>query len=451
MKPGQNIKLLEGMKVAILGFDREGRSVLDFISDHPDYHGAEIWVLDKKETIALPENIRSRLGKNYLSTLSDFDVVFRSPGVPFMIPEIQKALKAGVTVSSATKLFFDYCPVPIIGVTGTKGKGTTSTLLYNILRAGGFNAFLCGNIGIPALDLLPKIVKAHIGGESDGDGGKNSAEPIVVFELSSFQLQDLTCSPHIAVAVETFPDHQDAHKDLKEYYSAKANIARYQKRSDKIFYFGENKLSAWIAKHGAGKKIAVDKKKLGLFEPSDLKVVGAHNYKNAIMAASVARSLDVPDEIIVKTVKAFRGTEHRLEFVRTIGTIAFYNDSASTIPQTSASAINSFPGKKVVLIAGGADKGLDYAPLAQTLKKSKTALVVLYGQNKSKIKKSVISAGTPIVTTNTLKEALASAYSHARQLGDTVVVLSPGATSLDMFTNYADRGAQFKALVEKLK
>ena len=248
----KNISSLKRTKIALLGFDREGRSTLKFIKKNSrrggEYFGAEIWVLDKNKNLKVPAGVHASLGPNYLSRLSDFDLVLRTPGAPFNLPQIQKARKGGVVVTSATKIFFKKCPAKIVGVTGTKGKGTTCTLLYSILRAAGREVFLCGNIGTAALELLPKIEQSV----------KLGRDPIVIFELSSFQLQDLTQAPAIAVALETFPDHQDTHTNLKEYYSAKANIARWQKRTDTMFFFANNRLSGWIGKKSPGKKIAVD-------------------------------------------------------------------------------------------------------------------------------------------------------------------------------------------------
>src|SRR3989344_7457114 len=229
------------MKIAILGFGREGRAVLEFIRKSPKYNFAQIWVLDQNSKIQVPKDLRRATGKNYLKKLDTFNLVFRSPGVPFNLPEIQKAIKKGTVFSSATKLFFENFSGRIVGVTGTKGKGTTSTLIYEILKSSNHDVYLAGNIGRPALEILSQL-KQH---------------SIVVLELSSFQLQDLTISPQIAVVLDIFPDHMDAHKDFKEYQEAKTNITRYQTSRDKVFYFKDNKFSAQIAKKGNGKKLPI--------------------------------------------------------------------------------------------------------------------------------------------------------------------------------------------------
>lgn len=549
-------------KIAILGFGREGRSVLKFlqnrgpgrnkrgltqknfppksVSGQTGPVSAEIWVLDKNKNLKLPRGIKSQLGSHYLKQLGKFDVIFRSPGIPYNLPELRLARKKGVKFGSATKLFFKelrettqnkrrvtqnffrvsrlrsvrVSPRPIIiGITGTKGKGTTATLLYKILKAARRPVFLAGNIGKPALEILPQL---------SASSQRNSATTVAVLELSSFQLQDLDVSPPVAVVLDVFPDHQDNHLNLKEYYNAKASIAKYQKKGDKIFFFINNDLSRWVAQKSRGRKIGVDEKRFQLFNPDDLRVRGYHNFKNAVMAATVARSLGVPQKVILKAVKNFRGLEHRLEFVRRITlknnsqyshafadshrAIEFWNDSASTNPQTTAAAIQAFPNQPKILIAGGQDKNLDYKPLAKALKNSKTKLVVLFGENKKKIWKAIKSVGIPIKFAQNLHEAVKVACIYSKfypatpreavaerlelvrsrlsptedaakpssrgvqdprqsnllrrgEVGDSRdilnsiflnIVLSPGAASFDMFKDYADRGRQFKKMVKKL-
>lgn len=425
-------------KIAILGFSREGKSVLSYLRKNKRYGDAEIWILDKNKNLKIPRGISSQLGTNYLKNLHEFAVIFRSPGVPYELPELKAARRAGVKFSSATKLFFEEARKKtkhIIGITGTKGKGTTSTLVANILKASGRQTFLAGNIGIPVLGILPKLKK-------------NSW---VVIELSSFQLQDLHLSPPVAAVLHMFPDHQDAHVDLKEYYEAKTNIARHQKPGDKVFYFSEDRISSHVARPGRGMKIGVRVKKFRLFSRHDLKIPGKHNFDNAAMASTITASLKIPTNVILKTIKNYRGIEHRLEFVRTIGNIFFYNDSASTNPHTTAAALASFPEKNVILIAGGQDKNLDTKPITAALKKNKTAYVVLMGENKKKIAKAVEQAKVPQAHGNTLKEAVRLAYAKAKKLKQAVVVFSPGAASFDMFKNYADRGNEFKKIIKSLQ
>lgn len=426
--------------IAILGFGGEGRAVLKFLKKSKKFRGREIWVLDKSPRLDLPKGVYSRLGSNYLSELADFETVFRSPGVPYNLPELKAARLAGVKLSSATKLFFENVKVPVIGVTGTKGKGTTSTLIYKLLKAGGKKVFLAGNIGVPAVEILPKLKPGSF----------------AILELSSFQLQDLDRSPNVAVVLELFPDHQDSHKNLAEYYGSKANIVRHQKPTDMVFFFANQEKSRKMGLLSRAKKIAVNPDKFIAFDIEELKVRGAHNFRNVCMATMVAESLGVPKKTIIRTVHNFKGLDHRLEFVRKIKNIFFYNDSASTNPHTSAAAIRAFKNMPSVFILGGFDKGLDYAPLRSAIREAKPKLIILLGANSKKIYKTIKKTGVEIKFSKNLKNAVSFAYSalspyYPLPTTHCAVVLSPGAASFDMFKNYADRGNQFKKNVKKIK
>jgi len=470
------------MKIAILGFGLEGRSLLKFLCQSGFYRNAEITVCDRNSKLSTPvfiggrktkklsisdtpksAGIYFRIGPDYLKNLNQFNLIFRSPGVPYNLPEIQKAVKIGIEISSVTKLFFKEAKklgCKIIGVSGTKGKGTTATLIYRMLKASGKNVFLAGNIGKPATDLLPMLLSA--------DSAKRK-ETIVVLELSSFQLEDSIIVPEISAIVDVFPDHLDAHKNLKEYLNAEANIAKRQKKGDKIFYFKDNKYSRQIALKSLGEKIPLEVEKFALFNQKDLKIPGYHNFKNAAMAAVVCLFLDCPPKIVLRTAKFFKGNEHRLEFVRNIKGIKFYNDSASTVPQTTAAAVSAFKEPKI-LIVGGRDKNLDYAFLADSLKNSNTDLSILFGENKPKIKEELLKVSQAlnkkhrkkivqfpkIKTARDLAKAVELAYQSAKKLKnqndcrEIIVLFSPASASFDMFLNYTERGKQFKKIVKNL-
>lgn len=454
-------------RVGILGFGSEGQSVLRFIGKENLYPGCEVWVLDEDPKCKVPARFRERrvkreLGKNYLRDLELFTVIFRSPGVPYNLPEIQRAIKHGVAVTSATKLFFEKCRTKIIGVTGTKGKSTVSTLTAEILNKSGFETLLAGNIGTPALDMLAEARGADF----------------VVLELSSFQLQDLERSPDIAVVLDVFPDHLDAHKNVTEYLAAKSSITRYQKPSDTAFAFADNHFSREIASRSQGKKVLIAPRRGGLG-------------KNVEMAEAVTRFLRCPDEIVRKTVDGFKGLEHRLELVRVIRrktsalttakggirvkrslefAVHFYNDSAATNPTAAAAAVQALDDRHnlLILIAGGKDKNLDYAPIATALKKSKhAATAILYGENRETMKKAL--GGTVInldlapdlatavrIASERVKEFMrrkeeeAGTFPAAREPITVAVLLSPAAASFDQFQNYEERGMAFKKLVRRL-
>ena len=403
------------MKLASLGgLGVEGKATTRFLKKK--YPKAKIIVLDKK------------LDKNYLARLNEFDVVYRTPGIPYNTKEIQKAIKKGVKVTSATEVFLEGARGTVIGVTGTKGKGTTSTLIYEILKKAGKDVYIAGNIGNPMLELLPKL-------------RKNS---ITVLELSSFQLQGITHSPHVAVVLDIFPDHMDHHKNFREYTDAKANVVKYQNSRDVVFYVPTSKTSTALAKKSRGEKIPVS---FGDF-PMELKIPGVHNKQNAAMAAAVASYMGVSPVIGLEVIKEFTGLPYRLKFTKNVRGVSFYNDSASTNPQTAAAALKSFHGKTKILIAGGKDKNLDFNILRDVVSKENVKCVVLFGECKTKIK-SAIGNSAPIHTSNNLENAVASAFKKASQ-GD-IVIFSPAATSFDMFENYRERGDAFNRIVKKLK
>lgn len=403
-------------KIAILGFGKEGKAVYKFL---------------KKQGIKNVSILDRKLDEGYLKHLKSFDIVYRSPGVPYNLKEIQTAIASGVKVSGCTELFFQNKKGLVIGVTGTKGKGTTSTLIYQMLKATGRDVYLAGNIGKPAVEILPKLKK-------------NS---ITILELSSFQLQDLKYSPEIAVALNIFPDHMDAHKNFKEYVDAKANITRFQKRGNKVFYAADNKYSQNIARLSRGKLIPVDHNKFKIFSSAELKTPGDHNFKNAATAAMVAMSLGASKETVKRIAKQYKGLPYHLTLDGVIKGVKIYNDSSSTNPNTTAAAVLAFPNDNLnnVLIMGGSDKGLDYKPTAQALKKYPMKLVVLMGENSKKIAQAI--KGNKYVFAKSLKEALKTALKNSAKGGS--IIFSPGSASFDMFRDYYDRGEKFARLVKK--
>ncbi len=426
-------------KIAILGFGREGRVLLNFFKKE-GFSSSQITVCDQNPIELKDVSVRS--GDDYLKHLDGFDVVFKSPGIPTMSPDIQRALKRGVVMSSSTNLFFDLCKGTIVGVTGTKGKGTTSTMLCTILKTAKRRAFLLGNIGKPALQYVSKIKK--------GD--------VVVMELSSFQLQNLRKSPHIAIVLDVTQDHLDHHKNIKEYRDAKLNIVKYQKRGDIAIFDRDSAVVRSFTKYIKGKVFYFGTKEKTFVTSSDLNVPGVHNIKNASAAALAAQQLGVSREIILKGLKKFKGNEHRLEFVAEKNGVRFYNDSAATNPDSTIAALRSFHEPKV-LIVGGRNKGFSYAKLAKEIVKSDMRSVILIGETKNllltELKNNLWELNTHkllerIFLVETLSDAVRSAYKIV-QSGD-VVLYSPAAASFDMFRNYEERGRMFKKLVqEKIK
>jgi len=384
-------------KIAIIGFGKEGTSALVFL--RKTHRRATIDILDRKRR------------DHYLAHLADYDLVIKSPGVPWHTPEITQALKKGVKFTTPTALFFERAKGTIIGITGTIGKGTTATLLYRMLKARRKQVFLAGNIGTPMLDILPKLKKSSV----------------IVLELSSFQLERLPYSPPIAIVLEIFPDHLNYHRSMREYINAKAFIGKNQKNNDDIFFFAHSRYAKQIARKSKAKKYGVDVKKFTMFQQSDLRLLGAHNFANATMAATIAYHLGVPPAIIKKAALSFRGNPHRLEFVARKRGIAFYNDSAATIPQATIAAIRSIK-QPILLIMGGANKNVSIKSLEQEIARTPNIKAVFANMK--------------------LSDAFAAALKKAKKGG--AILLSPGAASFDQFRNYKERGNAFKKLVKNL-
>ncbi len=454
----KNIQRLHGIKIAVIGFEREGRATMKFLQEDPEFHGAELWLLDKNENLEVPKGVHARLGERYLSDLNGFDIIFRTPGLRYYSPEIQRAIKSGVTVSSATKLFFDRCPGKIIGVTGTKGKGTTSTLIYDILKTAGKDVFLAGNIGKPALEILPHMTK----------------KSWAVLELSSFQLIDMQKSPHVAVAIMVTEEHLDWHKDVKEYVAAKSNIVRFQSPKDFVILaedyprtmsyakITKADISTYSRLHEVEKGTWVED---GAFYYSDgkhiekickadlLHIPGKHNWENASAAITVGKLLDISNGKIKKAIENFKGLEHRLEFVEEIHGVRYYNDSYSTTPDAAEVAIQAFDAPKI-LILGGSHKNADFTKLGRCIAKSKSIKAIIgIGTEWPIIKKHIKlpkkSEVKFIEGCANMEEIVKAAYEIAHK-GD-VVLLSPGCASFGMFPNYTGRGVQFKEAVKTLR
>lgn len=411
----------EGKKVAILGYGLEGADAEAFLKKA----GAEITLLDQK------------FDPDYLKNLERFDVIVRSPGVYRFLPEIVKAEKSGVVISSAVKIFFENCPAKIIGVTGTKGKGTTSTLIYEILKADGREVYLAGNIGKPYLQLLPKLTK----------------ESWVVLEMSSFQLIDMDASPHIAVILNITVDHLDWHKNREEYLDAKKNIVKYQKAEDFAVINEEYEASKSFGPLTKAKVIPYSKDLLDPKFKKELLLRGGHNLENIAAAVAVGEILKIPENKILGVIGSFKGLEHRLELVATVEGRTFYNDSFATGPQPTIAAIKSFTEPET-LIVGGSDKGLDYSELGDVIKSSPNIKnIILIGQIRNKIAdtfKGVSFKGRVIdMGKSAMKDIVKKAFEVT--LAGGVIILSPAAASFDMFANYKDRGNQFKNSVLNLK
>lgn len=426
------------MKVAIAGYGVEGKA------NYTYWHaqGDDVTIVDERPLTDTPEGVPVISGGDAYTQLDGYDIVVRTAGLnPSKIQTTGK-------IWSGTNEFFARCPAPIIGVTGTKGKGTTASLIASILRAAGKTVHLVGNIGLPALEVLPTIKPTDI----------------VVYELSSFQLWDITKSPHVAVVLMMEPDHLDVHSDMEEYKGAKSNIRRYQTVDDICFVHPTNQLSLRVAhatdsgelrRYGVPDDGAVYVKSNTFFVQDTaigsveaLQLVGAHNLENACAAISAARVYTDDQNAIESGLRLFTGLPHRLKRVREVNGVTYYNDSIGTTPGSALVALATFSEPKV-LILGGKDKGGDYEKLIRECERTDTHVVAI-GENGSKLRAlcDEFHVKSTDMTGKNMKE-IVQAVATIAQPG-AVVVLSPAASSFDMFKSYADRGNQFVAAVESL-
>lgn len=426
-------------KVAVIGLGIEGKDAINYLLGK----GAIVTLFDKKSENELgfedidKTKISLVCGDDYLKNgLSDFDYIVRSPGVYPYIPELISAKNSGAIITSAIKIFFEEAKGKIVGVTGTKGKGTTSTLIYEILKADGRDVHLSGNIGKPSLELLPKLTE----------------KSWTVLELSSFQLMDMNVSPHIAVVLNITEDHMDWHKNHDEYVEAKKNIVKFQGESDFAVINDEYETPRSFGWLGNGQKILFNKHALDEKYKKDLLLRGEHNLENIAAAVEASKVAGVGEEVILNTVKQFKGLEHRLELVAKKGGVKYYNDSFATGPQPTMAAINSFTEEET-LILGGSDKGLSYKELGELINSKKNIRnIILIGVTGPKIKEylqenrafNIIELGI----NTTMNEIVEKAREISKPGG--VVILSPASASFDMFKNYKDRGNKFKEAVLNL-
>lgn len=433
------------MKIAIAGFGIEGKSSYNYFSSK--YPSAEIVIIDERDQIDdLPVGARAQLGKSALDGLLDFDIVMRSPSLA------PNRIVTNGKVWSATNEFFDKVPAKIIGVTGTKGKGTTCSLIASILRSAGKTVHLVGNIGVSALDILPKI----------------RPDDIVIYELSSFQLWDLKKSPQIAVVLMIEPDHLDVHADFDEYVTAKTNITAHQTVSDIVIYHPTNKYSRQIAERTAGaKQRYAAKENGGVYVLNDafyagediicgvdtLHLVGAHNQENACAAISAVKKIlpEATSQQIASGLSAFEGLPHRLKFVAEKNGVKYYDDSIATTPGSAVVAIRSFNQPKI-LILGGHDKGSDYRDLVREITQTDSVkTVLLIGSNADKLAELFDEVGASSRIDNLGIQSMTEIVQFAKKCTESgdVVILSPASASFDMFDSYHDRGDQFMKAVEE--
>lgn len=428
------------MKIAIAGYGIEGEENYRYWSADP---ANELTIIDEAEVPLrpIPAGAKTVLGPDAFEHLEGYDLVVRTAGLS------PHRIKTDGKVWSATNEFFSRCPAPIIGVTGSKGKGTTASFIASILEAAHKKVWLVGNIGTPSLSILSRI----------------SPEDIVVYELSSFQLWDLERSPHVAVALFVEPEHLNVHLNMNDYVAAKTRITQFQNENDVFVYLASNQYTAGMARATRAQKKPFPSHdgahiKDGVFCYGDielcstraLQLKGMHNYQNAVAAIEAAWVYTQDVDAIKGGLAAFRGLPHRLQYVATVNDVEYYDDSIATTPSSAIAALRAFPDTKKVIILGGSSKGSDYSELAGELARHDVQ-AILIGDEASTIARACEAKDFHRfeVITNATAEAFTKRAAEFAQPGS-VVLLSPAAASFGLFKDYAERGEQFAAAVKAL-
>ena len=454
---------IKGKYVAVIGMGVSNTPLIRYLMDLD----ANITVFDRKtedeldsslcEEYAL-QGVKFSLGENYLDNLNGYDIIFRSPSMRPDHPALEHELNRGAILTSEIEMLIDLCPGNIIGITGSDGKTTTTTLIYKILVEDGYHCYLGGNIGTPLFARIDEM----------------KPEDIVVLELSSFQLMTLKKSPHISIVTNVSPNHLDVHKSYEEYIESKENIFKYQKQGDIVVLNFDNDITREMANLAKGDvrffstkvklddgvildsgmiKVSTGKVRKQIIKTDDILLMGAHNIENACTAIAAIHDIVKPTSI-VNVLKTFKGVEHRNEFVRELDGAKWYNDSIGSSPTRTIAGLLSF-NQKVILIAGGYDKHLDYTNLGKYIVDHVSTLILL-GQTKEKIKNATLAEiesraediELPFIECETLEEAVNCARKCAKK-GD-IVFFSPASASFDMFKNFMERGNKFKELVNNL-
>jgi UDP-N-acetylmuramoylalanine--D-glutamate ligase len=456
---------LTNQRATIIGMAREGTALARFLANK----GAKVTISDLRGVADLATEIGQLAGlpiqcvlRGHPDDILETDVVYVSPGVPRTIPILQKAQTKGVTLSSVTELLFRLAPAPIIGITGSSGKTTTTTLIGELLKTERRRkVWVGGNIGRPLIEEIPAMQKSDR----------------VVLEMSSFQLETMSDSPHVAVITNIRPNHLDRHASYAEYKEAKAQILRHQSADDHailnwddpdtrdladatqgtVHWFSRQEVVAngacvvdgWVV-------VNTPRKQSKIVKVSEIALPGDHNLENVLAAVLVARLMGIPTRRIARVVAGFRGVEHRLETVAVQNGVKWVNDSIATSPDRTLAALRAYPdGTPLVLLAGGRDKHLPMADMATEIVK-RVKHLILFGEMADLVQSAVLTAraklngsgrDVPLTTVSTLEEAVAEARKVAA--GGDVVLLSPAGTSYDAYKDFAERGDAFRQMVER--
>jgi UDP-N-acetyl-alpha-D-muramoyl-L-alanyl-L-glutamate epimerase len=463
-KQSKTLKQISNRQIIIFGLGREGLSTYRFLRSH--FPTSKFILIDERPLAELIP-LWTRLVKNnshaqFTTSLTDLpqndlrnSILFKTPGIPVSHPIVQKILDAGNKISSNTQLFFDLVKehsseeskhkIITIGVTGTKGKSTTASVIHHVLEKNKIKSYLGGNIGQPAIDAW-----------LEWDKNQHQDQSFFVIELSSHQLAELKHSPDIAVVQDIVSEHLDYYDDFEQYYQAKTQIARFQTKKDTIILNKDSKTATKLSKLSGGKKIPFSLKDKGLLKiAKTTSLIGQHNIYNVMPSIIIARKLGVNDSQIKKAVKTFKSLPHRLEFVAEINGVKYYDDSISTVPEATIAALKTFAGKSIVLIAGGYERQQQYKNLAEEIIKCSVKSLSLLPPTGQRLLAEIEHLNPCNELRASIEEFsfMAEAVYYAAQKAKPgfIVLLSPGAASFNNFIDYVDRGNQFKEAVKRLR
>ena len=459
---------LRDQAILILGLGREGTATFSFLrslfpqkplglADQVDFSQLSVPL---QEAVRADAHARLHLGSEYLANLRDYDVIIKSPGIPPTLPAIQQATEAGKLITSQTAIFFANCSATIVGVTGTKGKSTTASLIRDILRAGAQDAQLVGNIGQPPLALLSQA----------------RAETVFVCELSSYQLEGLRQSPHIAVLLNIVPEHLDYHGSFAHYVEAKRTITRYQSAQDSLVYHAASEVVAQLAAESraqrfpfslagpltpgcfvAGSDIMYSSaagQEETILKVTEVPLLGTFNLQNVLAAVAVGKLLGVSTSAIAEAIRHFQPLEHRLELVGTYHGITFYNAAIATVPQATLAHLEALGPDVQTILLGGYDRHLDFAELGERLAASQVKTLILFPTTGQRIWEAVCRRRQPVLAppqaffVQNMADAVRLAYRHT-QTGK-ICLHSPASPSFGLFRDYQERGNLFKQHVRQL-
>ncbi len=425
------IEYLRERKVLILGFGREGRSTYDVIRRNlPDKH---IGIADMRQIELDDANVTLHCGEDYLDAIEKYETVIKTPGISFR----DVAVSSNIEVTCQTDLFLRFSKGVCIGVTGTKGKTTTSTLIYEILKQAGKNACLIGNMGIPVLDSL-----------------ENGDALAAVIEMSSHQLEYTTASPHIAVMTNIYPEHLDHYNGFSGYVSAKMNIIRHQvgcdyficnasQNFDEYYNFSKTETNVIRVCENGGKG---DEEIIAAAAANE-RLKGAHNKQNVCLAATAARCLGISEDDILEAIKNFKGIENRMEPIGEYYGIKFYNDAIATIPHAVECAVEALDDVDT-LIFGGMDRGIDYSGFEKYLEKCKVRNIIGMPDTGVNICNLLLERGCTknIIIANTMEEAVDAAFRFTEK--GKSCIMSPAASSYNVYKDFEHKGNHYKELVK---